>query len=424
MVVITDIFGNNNINNNTPFIIVFGNNLNKYLIHKDSNKGDNTLTDETSHIFTINKKNIAELFNKYHVNFNSFIISSDLLVFKNGTINKLLFINKNLGKIPEDFISVELYNKGTIWQPIGAPGYKSIGLIYSSQNKKPKLNSIYMLPIDILLKINHGPLNGLNTFNEYKNLSNDIHGYWTIDKERISQDTNDYFKLLTFDGKYLTRLNDKFTLYNSKNTKDDSEQIIRYSINGDIIVKNKCLSNNNNKLMFEQCNNNINKKWSIINNNIVSNKNNQCLSIDQNDNIILEECDDENQYQQFTKESPDFINYNDFKWKNNKGRNVILTFNNNPWYLNKDLNVDLSKMKDRFTTKIPQSIKSKVSTYGLKNNYAKYKNNDLNIIENFEGDNFNTKDLNTSWWTIISILIILLIILLFIYKKKNILFRN
>jgi hypothetical protein len=422
MVVITDIFGNNSINNNTPFIIVFGNNLNKYLILKDSFKGDNTLTDEPSYIFTINKNNIAELFNKNHLNLNTFVLSSDLLVFKNGMINKILFINKNIAKMPEDFISVELYNKGTIWQPIGAPGYKSIGLIYNTHDKKPKLNNIYMLPIDLLLKINHGPLNGLNTFNEYKNLSNDMHGYWTIDKERISQDTNDYFKLLTFDGKYLTRLNDKFSLVNSKNTKDDSDQIIRYSINGDIIVKNKCLSNNNNKLMFEQCNNNVNKKWSIINNNIVSNKNNHCLSIDNDNNIVLEECDDENQYQQFTKESPDFINYNDFKWKNNKGRNVILTFNDNPWYLNKDLNVDLSTMKSRFTVKIPESIKSKANTHLIKNNYAKYKNNNPNIIENFSEN--NNDDSTTNWWVIISVLIIVLLILLFIYKKKNILFRN
>ena len=29
-----------------------------------------------------------------------------------------------------------------------------------------------MLPIDILLKINFGPYEGINTFNEFKNLSN------------------------------------------------------------------------------------------------------------------------------------------------------------------------------------------------------------------------------------------------------------
>lgn len=410
MVVITDIFGNNNINNNIPFIIVFGNNLDKYLILKDSSKKDNIMNEKKSYIFTINKKNIEELFKKNNIDSNIFVLSSDLFIFKNGVINKLLFINKNIGKNPEDFISLELYNRGTIWEPIGIPGYKSIGLIYNIDNKKPKLNSIYMIPIDILLKINHGPLNGLNTFNEYNNLSNDIHGYWTIDKERISQDTNDYFKLLSYDGKYLTKINDKFSLYKSKNTKNDSNQIIRYSINGDIIVKNKCLSNNNNKLMFEKCDNNINNKWSFINNNIVSNKDNKCLSVDYNNDIVLENCNDENKYQKFIVEKSDFINYSDFKWKNNQGRNVILTFNDNPWFLNKNLNVDLDIMKDKFTINIPKSIERKITTSDLQNNYAKY-DSQINI-ENFGQDS------NYKLWIILSILIIILMILVFIYKKN------
>lgn len=431
MVIITDIFGNNNINNNTQFLIVFGNDLIKYLFLKDSINDNNNLTGEISHIYTININMMKVLFNNNNINLNNFILSSDLLVLNDNTINKILFINKNIGKIPEDFISIEKYNKGTIWEPIGVLGYKSIGLIYNTENKKPKLNTIYMLPIDILLKINYGPydgLNTLNTLNEFKNLSNIIHGFWTIDKERISEDTYDYFKLLSYDGKYLTNINDKFSLVNSKNIKDDPNQIIKYSINGDIIIKNKCLYNNNNKLMLGQCdnnNNNIDNKWSFINNNIVSNKNNQCLSIDPNNNIILEKCNNENQYQQFTRENPDYINYinyNDFKWEDNKGRNVILSFNDNPWYLNKDLEVDLSKMNNKFKIKIPDSIKPKISVkpqisnYCLKNNYSKYNHN--NIIEKFE-DTYNT-----NYWLIIFILIIFLVILLIIYKKKNLLFDS
>ena len=434
MVIITDIFGNNNINNNTPFIVVFGNNLNKYLSLKDSLNDNNTLTDELSKIYTIDRNNIVDLFNKNNLKLNNFILSSDLLVLNNSTINKILFINKNIGRIPEDFISIELYNKGTIWQPIGVLGYKSIGLIYNTDNKKPKLNSIYMLPVDILLKINYGPQEGVNTYNEFKNLSNNMHGYWTIDRERITQETNDYFKLISYDGKYLTNINDNFSLVNSKNTKDDQNQIIKYSINGDIIIKNKCLYNNNNKLMFGQCNNdnNINDKWSLINNNIVSNKNNHCLSIDGNNNIVLEQCDDNNQYQQFTRESPDFINYNDFKWVDNKGRNVILTFNDKPWYLNKDLHVDLTNINNKFKIKIPRpNIQpTKISSYVLKKNFGKYKDNNINnrcgnnnIIENFGDTDINNNNSN-NYWLIISILIIFLVILLIIYKKKNLLFRS
>ena len=120
MVIITDIFGNNNINNNTEFIIISGNDLNTYLTLKDSlNINDNTLTDETSQIYTVNKDNINDLFNKNNLNLKNFILSSDLLRLNNTiNINKILFINKNIGKIPEDFISIELYNNIIFWNLI------------------------------------------------------------------------------------------------------------------------------------------------------------------------------------------------------------------------------------------------------------------------------------------------------------------
>lgn len=35
MINITDIFGNNNINNNTPFLIIYNSNLKPYLVIKD-----------------------------------------------------------------------------------------------------------------------------------------------------------------------------------------------------------------------------------------------------------------------------------------------------------------------------------------------------------------------------------------------------
>jgi hypothetical protein len=68
-----------------------------------------------------------------------------------------------------------------------------------------------------LVRIKNGPSTGSQSVSEFKNLSNNIHGFWTLDRSKISNDTSDYFKLLTYDGKYLTKMNDKFVLINNKN---------------------------------------------------------------------------------------------------------------------------------------------------------------------------------------------------------------
>jgi hypothetical protein len=408
MINITDIFGNNNINNNTPFLIIYNSNLKPYLVIKDKFLNESELNSIKSYIYTLNYKLLIKDFKNINLDINNFLLSSDIFVYENEQIVQLLLINKSIYKAPLDYISVEFYNNGTLWEPIGNAGYKSLGLIYNKGNDKPELYEIPLLPVDILVRIKNGPSTGSQSVSEFKNLSNNIHGFWTLDRSKISNDTSDYFKLLTYDGKYLTKINDKFVLINNKNKPINPEQVIKYTINGDIIVDNKCLTN---KLNFKNCNKSTKfdpaLKWSLINNNIISNKDNKCLTINNND-IILQECSN-GESQQFSKEYLDYkaTMTDDFKWKNIRGKSVVLTHNDNPWYLNKDISQQYN-----FSTSINND---QVKGY-LKNNVTLSPIKKHHIAEGFE-DN-KTYNLLT-----ISIIIITILIVIIVYKYRKSLLR-
>lgn len=419
MISISDIFGNKNIDNNTPFLLIYSDNLKKYITLLDTRDDDGASDDDVSYIYRINTRLLEKVFLKNKLNINNFLPSSDLLLFKNDHLTQLLFINKNISILPDDFIALELYNKGTVWEPIGTPGYKSIGLLYNKNDKKPNI-SIPMISVDYLIKIKHGPFYSFKSISEFKNLSNDMHGYWTIDRNIISEDKDDYFKLINYDGNYLTRVNDQFALSNIH----DANQIIKYTINGDLIVKNKCLTNKDGKIKFEKCNNNINRKWTLLDNNIISRKDNKCMTLDKNNNFILEKCSKTNDYQQFTKENSDYkkTQHTDYSWKK-KGHSVTLINNPNPWYLDKKLDIP----KEKYSTELEnfkynnKHKKNKIVGFSqnLNNDFAKY-NSKFKNIERFDEKLIEefSDDLNNNIY-LLCILLIVIGTICYIYKNKS-----
>ncbi len=290
MINITDIFGNTNINNNTPFLIIYNYNLKPYLLLKD--KLDSSSI--KSYIYSLNYKLLNKEFENKGVNINKFLLVSDLFSYENDIINKILLVNTNISTMPLDYVSVEFYNRGTVWEPIGINGYKSLGLIYNRGNDKPELNEIPLIPTDLLIRIKNGPFMGLNSSTEFKYLSNNRYGTWIIDKSKIS-----------YENKYLNKVNDK----------------IKY-------IKNNKYSN-------------------------------------------------------------------DFIIKNNKNKNIIITHNENPWYLTKNI-VPIEEPKY-----IP-----------IQNNY--------NIVQKKE--NFN--DINPGTLYTISVIIISITLVIVIYKYKQSLLKN
>lgn len=437
MLTITDIFGNKLINNNTPFLILFSNNWDKYLILKDSYKDDLQPNPVKSYIYKINDDELAKEFKNNGIDIKNFLSSSDLLIFNDESVKQVLYINRSISEIPLDFISLQIYNNGIIWEPIGNPGYKSIGLIYNRGNKKPKCYDIPLVPVELLVKIKNGPLTGFQSYSEFKNLSTDIHGFYTIDKNRISSNNSDYFKLLSFDGKYLTKVEDNFALVNNKNKNRHPEQIIQYTINGDIVVKNKCLSvDDNDNIFFEDCNNSLNNKWSVLNNNIISKKNNKCITADNNnDSLIIKDCNDSNIDQQFTKELPAYQSTvrDDFKWKNIKGKSVVLSHNDNPWYLNKDIAISYDNSTnssfDNAINDLFVKDKTKPSlTNAYWSDYPALVHNDkinYNKLHDGVGNTYFTDNLegfgqiDNDYSKMLTVLIIILAIFLIVYLYKN-----
>jgi hypothetical protein len=230
MINITDIYGNTNINNNTSFLVIYNFNLKPYLLIKDKDiNGPNS-----SYIYTLNYKLLNKQFEDKGLNINKFLLVSDIFSYENNIINKILLVNINICTLPLDYISVEFYNKGTIWEPIGITGYKSLGLIYKNGNDKPELNEIPLIPTDLLIKLKNGPSMGLKSSTEFKILSNNRYGLWMIDKSKISSNKNDYFKLLTFDNKFLNKVNDKYRYI--KNNKYSNDFVIKNNKNKNIII--------------------------------------------------------------------------------------------------------------------------------------------------------------------------------------------
>ena len=111
MLTITDIFGNKLINNNTPFLILFSNNWDKYLILKDSYKDDLQPNPVKSYIYTIDDNKLAKDFEDAGVDINNFLSSSDLLVFNNEKVKQVLYINKNISLSHIFYLFVELIIK-------------------------------------------------------------------------------------------------------------------------------------------------------------------------------------------------------------------------------------------------------------------------------------------------------------------------
>ena len=89
MITITDIFGNKDLDNDTAFIMVLGNDLSSYLTIKDKNAKESS----KSVIYQPNFKSMMSVFEELGLNMGKFVSASDTLVYNNEIPTKLLFIN-------------------------------------------------------------------------------------------------------------------------------------------------------------------------------------------------------------------------------------------------------------------------------------------------------------------------------------------
>lgn len=399
---IYDINDNLEVNNDSYFLIIKSSDIGHFL------KLEDKLPDKL--VYSINKYKLLPIFKKLGLDYNNFYSSSSLIVEPNNLPQQIILVNKNIGTFVENFISVDVFNNGVIWEPVCLSGYKTLGLVYSKNNPNP--NDYLAIPQDLLIKHSLGPYNGVHSLNEYSSMSNVNYGYWTVDKSKFYPNMNEIneFRLVNNDGKYITYGTDNNIMLKDRNYNYNKNQLVHYNSIGQLVMGDKCVTTgNDNSLKLLSCNkNNLNQKFFIDEDNIMSAVNNKCLtSFDSN--LKMNECLNADE-QKFNIEVDNY-NYQDQPdqiWKNYKGKSVVLTVNDNPWYLNSDLTIPVNNKSS------PEIIKK----------YLNQKNNNLsnkliankNIVENFEVNNKN--DFNQYLKIIILIVSILLIVFL-VFKLKN-----
>lgn len=149
-VTITDLFGNFNITNETPFIVINTHEAYKLLTKIDSQ--------DENVIFKYNFKKINKILESHNLNPKTFVALGD--VGYNGTpIKELLFANKKICKYVQFKTSdniVYKFGKGYVFSPNVDDNeyseYVSFGMIYSfgSITEIPKILNAYLIPKSIV----------------------------------------------------------------------------------------------------------------------------------------------------------------------------------------------------------------------------------------------------------------------------------
>jgi hypothetical protein len=179
--VITDVFGNKNIDyNKVPFILI---QTTKPLLFLEK-------ITNASHIDSIWKLNYSKLSKILAINQidpKTFYQVGDIWIPSKMTPNKIVIIltNINYSTYPIDYIKIDTYTEFNIWKPLSPNGFVEMGNIASTN--KPSLKEIRVVNSKYIKEYN-GSSNvvGRNTnMNEFNLLSNIINKKYTIDNSKL-----------------------------------------------------------------------------------------------------------------------------------------------------------------------------------------------------------------------------------------------
>jgi hypothetical protein len=244
------------------------------------------------------------------------------------------------------------YEGGNIVKPIiPNENYSSIGLFYLKDGASLDYNSIGLLPNDMIVKLDE-PIIGDYSVNDFFLLSSLPDGIITVDKSKIFSGIEKNMKLLSTSNKYLTMIDDKHAKNASKHST--SKQTFSYNAQGELMTGGKCLtySAENAPVYFDSCNDNNTQKWNITGDKIrPSHAFDKCLSVSStDDNIYLKSCSSDVSHdsdsQHWNTEGSDEDNSSDYILPKFGGKSVVLVQNDNPFYLNKDITIQMPFKKD------------------------------------------------------------------------------
>ena len=350
---ITDIFGSFNVDDDTPFIMIKSNNISKLLVPLESG------------IYNYNKQLINKILLDANLTPNNFKFIYQIYSQDNSGVpakNFILLANRNITKDPVDFVKIQDYKAGTFYLPIADKNYGSIGVLFSKTGKPVLFNSDiatirseylskrssieqYSNKINGILNIDQIITPGILQNTEFGSLSHLLLGNLTILRSKILN-SNQSFKLLDVDGNYITHPIDGTNKLLLKNVGYDRFQYLNYNTDGELTINNQCLTpddNTENGVYLDRCDKTIRQKWYPSQNTFVSEYDSKCLSSD-GQNISMDNCAN-TQSQNWTLQQSKVADPNEYAWKTHKGRTVVLTESDNPWYVNKDITAQLKIIK-------------------------------------------------------------------------------
>lgn len=130
-IVVTDLLGDNNIDNSTPFIVINVGAPEKLIRYLDGV--------EKNRLFRFVPKSVYYVLKRNGLNPKNFVHCGDLWFPERrvGDANFLL-VNKKYVKETKNFVLLAKFANGAVYKPVPEYGYSSISLVYASRNFEPK----------------------------------------------------------------------------------------------------------------------------------------------------------------------------------------------------------------------------------------------------------------------------------------------
>lgn len=228
----------------------------------------------------------------------------------------------------------------------------------------------------------------------------------------------DIIKLSNISNKYMTMIDGQPKM---KDKIFSNNQSVSYSTQGELIIDDKCLTQESGKVYFDNCKNEKKQLWKINHNKIYSMESPEiCLSTS-GENIKLSKCSEKDENvdvsvdenvdvsideNKWSVEESDVEKTSDYKPIKYKGKTIVLVDSENPWYLNYDTTIPIQYNKKQIMT--PKHYRE---------------NSDFGSHENLEFEHFNNKinkkiqDNESSSQNQIIFLLLIIVIILIAYKK-------
>lgn len=327
-VFLTDIFGTKiNVENqhDLPFILVNCYDVDTILINTIETQ-DNNYT-----IYKPNMEYLKKVLDMYNINISNYSTIGDIILPNEENIKiTIVLVNKNIGSPyigvkPFDYKVRDIIKNYMVWEPLCNDNYLPLGYVVST--KKPYNNEILVIHKKYVTNYNNKIYpSKITNMNEFNLVSLQGDEKYTIKRTAF------------LDNEYNLNLS-------SKVDSEYQNLPVSYTIQGELKINNKCLSNDNNDTVTQsQCRNSDNQKWYLYDNHIVSDKDQSCIAVD-NNSLKKKRCDVNDVTQQWIIKNEDSVILDNLqpvndKWTTIKGKTVLLLESDNPWYINKTSKIE------------------------------------------------------------------------------------